>query len=124
MASEDIVKYQFTSEQSRTEAAENGRLGGIASGIARRRKKTMREAAEFFLSLPATAKDKKVLKRIGVGDDDADMQMAVIAGISTRAIKGDARAARLLFEILGENKTENTIDTEDTDSYFAEAGLE
>lgn len=49
MAKEDIVKYQFNSDQSRTEAAENGRKGGIASGKARREKADLRRQLQVFL---------------------------------------------------------------------------
>lgn len=110
-------------ERPESEQREIRKKGGIASGAARRRKKSMKEAADLFLSLPASVKDKNSLKKLGIDSDDADMQMAVIAGITSRAIKGDAKAAKLLLEILGENRETETIDTEDTDSYFAEAGL-
>lgn len=49
MAKEDIVKYQFNSDQSRTEAAENGRKGGIASGKARREKADLRRMLQIAL---------------------------------------------------------------------------
>lgn len=57
MAKEDIVKYQFNSDQSRTEAAENGRKGGIASGKARREKADLRKQLQVFLESEAI-KDK------------------------------------------------------------------
>lgn len=49
MAKEDLVKYQFNSDQSRTEAAENGRKGGIASGKARRERADLRKQLQIFL---------------------------------------------------------------------------
>ena len=55
MAKKDIEKYQFTSEQSRTEAARNGRKGGKASGEKRRQIKSFREAAEWGLAMTANA---------------------------------------------------------------------
>lgn len=42
MANEQNLKPPFTSDQSREEAAKNGRKGGIASGAARREKATLR----------------------------------------------------------------------------------
>ena len=42
------------SERSESEARENGRKGGIASGKARRRNKSLKEAADYFLSLPVS----------------------------------------------------------------------
>lgn len=42
MANEQNLHAPFTSDQSREEAAKNGRKGGIASGAARREKATLR----------------------------------------------------------------------------------
>lgn len=42
----------FTSDQSREKAVENGRKGGIASGVAKRAKKTFRELIEEYGGLP------------------------------------------------------------------------
>ena len=56
--------------------------GGIASGKARRRKRSMKEAADYYLSLP---------------------EMAVIKGITARAKKGDPQAANVLLKMLGED---------------------
>lgn len=49
MAKEDIVKYQFNSDQSRTKAAENGRKGGIASGEAKRERANLRKMLQIAL---------------------------------------------------------------------------
>lgn len=106
---QNIVPYQFDSSQSREEAAKNGAAGGRASGVSRRRKKSLREAAELYLSLPVS--DKKAWNRLardGVEPEDADNQMAIIAGLTMKAIKGDAKAAKVIFDLIGtqeENKT-------------------
>ena len=106
---QNIVPYQFDSNQSREEAAKNGAAGGRASGVSRRRKKSLREAAELYLSLPVA--DKKAwnkLARDGVEPEDVDNQMAIIAGLTIKAIKGDAKAAKVIFDLIGtqeENKT-------------------
>lgn len=97
------------SERSKSEARENGRKGGIASGAARRRKKSMREAADLFLSLPVS--DKRTQSRfscLGIEADDMDNQMAVIVGLTGAASAGDARAAKILIELLGEDKAVGT----------------
>ena len=47
---QNLVPYQFDSSQSREEAAKNGALGGRASGASRRRKRSLREAADLYLS--------------------------------------------------------------------------
>ena len=91
------------SERTAEERREIAAAGGRASGEARRRKKSLKEAAELYLSLPVS--DKRVwnkLSRDGVSPEDVDNQMAIIAGLTIKAVKGDAKAAKLLFDLLGE----------------------
>lgn len=79
--------------------------GGRASGEARRRKRTMREAAELFLSLPV--KDdglKGRMEQLGIDSNDVDNQMAVIVGLTMKATSGDSKAAKVLAELLGEGQ--------------------
>lgn len=78
--------------------------GGIASGAARRRKRSLKEAADLYLSLPIT--DRRVWNKIardGVDPEDIDNQMAIIAGLAKTAAMGDSRSAKVLFELLGKD---------------------
>lgn len=94
--------------RSQSEARELGREGGRASGEARRRKKSLREAAELYLSLPVANKRAwNKLARDGVDPEDVDNQMAIIAGLTIKAVKGDAKAAKLLFELVGDQSGED-----------------
>lgn len=98
---QNIIPYQFDSNQNREQAAKNGAAGGRASAEARRRRKSLREAAELYLSLPVA--DKRAwnkLTRDGVEPEGVDNQMAIIAGLTVKAAKGDAKAAKLLFDLL------------------------
>lgn len=82
--------------------------GGIASGVARRRKRSMREAADYYLALPETdRRSVNALLRDAVDPEDIDNQMAVIKGITARAKKGDPQAANVLLKMLGEDKPQN-----------------
>lgn len=91
-----------TEEQRRITSA-----GGRASGEARRRKKSLREAAELYLSLPVADKRKwNKLSEEGVPPEDVDNQMAIIAGLSIKAAKGDAKAAKVLFDLIGDQSRE------------------
>lgn len=51
MANEQNLK-PFTSDQNREEAVANGRKGGVASGVARRAKRTFRELMEEYGGMP------------------------------------------------------------------------
>ena len=103
-------------QRSQSEARALGREGGRASGESRRRKKSLREAAELYLSLPVA--DKRVwnkLARDGVDPEDVDNQMAVIAGLTIKAVKGDAKAAKVLFDLLGEQTGKFSADVAEDD---------
>lgn len=99
------------SERTAEERREIAAAGGRASGESRRRKKSLREAAELYLSLPVA--DKRAwnkLAREGVEPEDADNQMAIIAGLSIKAAKGDAKAAKVLFDLIGDqSKMEDEV---------------
>ena len=91
------------SERSPEELSELGRAGGIASGRARRRKRSMKEAADYYLSLPETDRRRvNAMLRDQIDPEDIDNQMAVVMGITDAAKHGDARAAAVLLKMLGE----------------------
>ena len=78
--------------------------GGKASGISRRRKRSLKEAADLFLSMPVTdTRTFNKMAKAGIDVDDADYQMAVIVGLTMQAAKGDAKAAKAVFDLLGED---------------------
>lgn len=91
-------------ERSASEARESGRKGGIASGAARRRKRSLREAADIYLSLPVTDTRRwnKLSRRL-IDPEDIDNQMAMIIGLVDAATNGDASAARVIINLLGED---------------------
>ena len=91
-------------QRSKSEARDLGQKGGIASGISRRRKRSLKEAADLYLSLPVS--DRKMWNKIsrrGVDPDDIDNQMAMIIGLTMAATAGNAKAAKVIVDLLGED---------------------
>ena len=91
-------------QRSKSEARDLGQKGGIASGISRRRKRSLKEAADLYLSLPVS--DRKMWNKIsrrGVDPEDIDNQMAMIIGLTMAATAGDAKAAKVIVDLLGED---------------------
>ena len=100
VAREDLIPF---SERSKEEAKEYGKKGGIASGAARRRKRSLKEAADVYLSLPVA--DRRRLNKLArrcIDPEDIDNQMAMIVGLTEAATAGDARAATVIVKLLGE----------------------
>lgn len=99
------------SERSEAEARELGRKGGVASGATRRRKRSLKEAADLFLSLEIRdKKELKALEKLGLASDQMDQQMAMIAGLTAAAKLGDARAAKVVIELLDEKHNAGKLD--------------
>mgnify|MGYP003602978361 FL=1 len=88
-------------------AREIRRMGGIASGVAKRRKKLIKETIATILELPV--KDKRVkdgLKRIGLTTEDMTQQSLMILGVMKRAQNGDPYAATFIRDTLGQKEAE------------------
>lgn len=98
---QNLVPFDNRTESEQREIRQKG---GIASGKARRRKKSLKEAADYYLSLPVTDRRRAAkLERRQVDPEDIDNQMAMIAGLWEAACEGDAKAATVLVKVLGED---------------------
>ncbi len=91
--------------RSENEAREKGRKGGQASGVSRRRRKSLQETAQLVAKLPLNDIGVNRMKRSGVKLDDVDpadvvTQLAIVVGIAGAAAGGDARAARVFEDWL------------------------
>ena len=98
-------------QRTPSERRENARKAGIASGASRRRKRSMKEAADLYLSLPVSDKRRwnKVARKY-VDADDIDNQMAMIIGLTEAATAGDASAARVVLQLLGEDTPREDVE--------------
>ena len=92
-----------TSEQLR----EMTRKGGIKSGEARRRKKTMREALEMLMYKTAlNEQTKQMLKAEGVSEEDFNHQMVITRSLIAKAESGDVQAYNAICAMIGEKPAE------------------
>lgn len=92
-------------KRTKSEQREIQSVGGKASGAARRRKRSLREAADMYLSLPVSdKKEKSRLARKGVELEDIDNQMAIIIGLAEQAALGDAKAAKVIIDLIGDER--------------------
>lgn len=95
----------FTSDQSRDEAVANGRKGGVASGIARRQKRTLREIAEAIGQMPITSPKMIAMMHEAGFKDPITNDDAAFFGMMIKAQKGDPAAMKLLAEMRGQYST-------------------
>lgn len=92
---------------------EKGRKGGKASQAEQARKRSMREWAQYYGSLPL---HKKPIKAAKNGDEVRDANPtfdgAVMAAAYGKAMKGDVRAMQFLATMKGEFTEEITVHTD------------
>ena len=95
---EELAKIsEKTRFKTGSEQVEIARLGGFASGKAKREKRTMREIAEIILS-----------KNVTTSDGVVTVKYAVLAKVIDKALKGNLPAAEFIRDIIGEKPTEKT----------------
>lgn len=86
-----------TTQRSESEARENSRKGGIASGEARRKKRDLKLAMQALLE--AEIKDKKTGETMSGAE-------AIALAQYRKALKGDAKAFELIRDTSGQKPVE------------------
>ena len=91
MANEQNLK-KFGSEREPSEA---GRKGGKASGVARRRKRDMKNAAKLLLNMPVTGENTiKNLETLGFEEEDMTNQMAAASSTTRKMTRSSMPVPR------------------------------
>lgn len=94
--------------KTKEEARARGSNGGIASGIAKRKKKTLREAMQMLLSKKGISEEMKaLLKDDGVDTDELTHQVAIGRALIEKAESGDVSAYNAIRDIVGEKPADN-----------------
>lgn len=121
------------SERSPSEARENGKKGGIASGKARRRKKLLRETVEMLIKLPLyegqldklTSIENIKSGKTAQGEQPTNMTVeeAMILKQINRAMKGDLNALKFILSLYAQQQEKPTDRSTEanTDSTFIDA---
>ncbi len=98
-----LLNEQNLKRPTAEEAREKGRLGGKASGEARRRRKALKENMEILLNMPPGDKDKDALVQAGFNENEIDNSQLLVLGLFTRAKMGDVQAFKELRALIGED---------------------
>lgn len=104
MANEQNLR-PFTSEQNREEAVKNGHKGGIASGKARRQRKTLAQIGDMIGGLNIKSeKNRAILRDAGITDEDMINDVGMMFRLNLKAQQGDTKAIELLSKLRGQFK--------------------
>ena len=88
-------------ERTKDEQREIASKGGKASGKARRRKRTMKDAAQLILQLPVRAEQAALLQKYGIPENDCTNLMLIMAKAVQMAADGNLKAAEFIRDTLG-----------------------
>lgn len=95
MANEQNLNHKLTVAEQRA--------GGIASGKARRKKKTWNELLERIGSLPVKSeKNKATMQKAGLTDEEMISDVQKLFRLNMKADAGDLKAIELIAKIRGQ----------------------
>ena len=109
MANEKNLR-PFTSDQSHEEAVKNGRKGGIASGKARREKRTIQKILSELLDgeIKDNPQFSKLASKMGIDSDKSVKDVFTMVCLLNSIKSGDLSDLEKLSRLLGEeNKAES-----------------
>lgn len=105
----NLKKGKKFSDMSAEELKRVTTNGGKKSGIVRGEKKTLSQLAEIFGNTKVSDEPtKKKLKDQGIADEDMVQDMAMIVGLYASARRGNSNSARVLAELKGALKQQQT----------------
>lgn len=93
------------SQRTPEELREITRKGGIASGVARRQKKTLKQIGDMIGGLDIKSeKNRAILRDAGINDDDMINDVGMMFRLNLKAQNGDTKAIELLSKLRGQLK--------------------
>lgn len=98
---QNLIQYNG---QTPEKARENGRKGGVASGVAKRKKRTFRELIETVMTMEVD--DPAIHAKLTELGLDPTHDMAITMAAVHKAETGDIEATRYLRDTKGEKPTE------------------
>lgn len=107
MSKEHLVPQ---SERTKEEQKEIAKKGGIASGEARRQKKTMREWLEIAMQAAMKADDGKPIMSPDDPTRELTRKECAMLKLAAKAAKGDLKAIELSAKLSGEAETKVVVE--------------
>lgn len=97
--------------RSEAEAREKGRAGGIASGKARRQRKTLAQIGDMIGGLAVNSeKNREIMRQAGISDEDMVRDVEAMFRLSLKASSGDTKAIELLAKLRGQFKEVQSVE--------------
>jgi len=105
--------------RSKSEARERGQLGGQASGIARRKRKALRDSMNMLLEMQPSAKEFNKLIEAGYEPEEIDNSLLITLALFNESKKGNVKAIKELRNLIGEDKPDSDAEYTKVDELIA-----
>ena len=105
--------------RSESEARELGRLGGQASGAARRKRKALRDSMNALLEMQPSTKEFNKLIEAGYEPVEIDNSLLITLALFDEAKKGNVKAMKELRNLIGEDKPDSDAEYTKVDELIA-----
>jgi len=100
--------------RTKSEQREIAIKGGVASGVARREKKTLKQIGDMIGSLKVTSeKNKEIMRQAGIEDEDMINDVGAMFRLNLKAQSGDTKAMELLAKLRGQLKEQISAEVAD-----------
>ena len=101
-------------QRTKSEQREIAIKGGIASGVARREKKTLKQIGEMIGSLNIKSeKNRAIMREAGIDDEDMINDVGMMFRLNLKAQQGDTKAIELLAKLRGQLKEQISAEVAD-----------
>lgn len=101
-------------QRTKSEQREIVTKGGIASGVARRQKKTLKQIGEMIGSLNIKSeKNRAIMRAAGIHDEDMINDVGMMFRLNLKAQQGDTKAIELLAKLRGQLKEQISAEVAD-----------
>ena len=101
------------SQRTPEELREITRKGGIASGKARRQRKTLAQIGDMIGGLDIKSeKDREIMRKAGIDNEDMINDVGMLFRLNMRAQNGDTKAIELLSKLRGQFKEQVSAELE------------
>ena len=88
--------------------------GGVASGVARRQKKTLKQIGEMIGGLNIKSeKNRAIMREAGIHDEDMINDVGMMFRLNLKAQQGDTKAIELLAKLRGQLKEQISAEVAD-----------
>lgn len=114
MNNENLINIADRSTEKQREICSKG---GKASGVAKRRKKSLSEIASAIMQTDLQPKQRKQIEAMGLNPEEFNQWTACIFGLLSKASKdGDVKAVEKLQELTGETTKATTAEEQKQDN--------